>query len=523
MEIHGKNHIGFTLSSEGSQFFNAVHQPSMTSMDEKYYSAWDDEIDEAINLADRAFFTLKKVNSSQRAEFLEAIADEILDLGDDLVKQTMAETGLPEARIIGERGRTMNQLKMFADLIRQGDWVEASIDTAQPDRSPIPKPDLRMMRRPVGTVVVFTASNFPLAFSTAGGDTASALAAGNPVIVKCHESHPGTNSLVSDAIIRAAKKTKMPEGVYSSLQGSGYSLGEKLVKHPLVKSVAFTGSFKGGMALQKLASEREEPIPVFAEMGSVNPSFIYKGLLNKDTGELAEQMASSILLGVGQFCTNPGVIVLEKSAVATQFQHHLASKIAQADQGIMLNEGIQKAYHTKLDKIFESNEVNHLTAYKKGEGNMVNAILASVSATDFIQNPELQEEIFGPYSLVVEADTREEFEMVAAAMSGQLTSTIWCTPKEIKSVTPLMNILEERSGRVIFNGVPTGVEVCPSMHHGGPYPATTDSRFTSVGTDAIKRFSRPVCWQNCPENLLPDELKLNNPLGIMQRINGKYS
>ena len=521
MNIHGKNHIGFQLSGEGDKSFQAFNPETGEQLPENFHAATEVEIEEAISLAERSFLACKRLSANQRANFLDAIAEEILNTGDELIQRAMAESGLPEGRLIGERGRTVNQLKMFAGHIRKGDWVEASIDTAEPEREPMPKPDLRMMRRPIGPVVVFTASNFPLAFSTAGGDTASALAAGNPVIVKSHESHPGTNSLVADAIIKAAKNTGMPEGIFSSLQGIGYKLGESLVKHPAVKSVAFTGSFKGGMALHKMASEREEPIPVFAEMGSINPSFILKNKLAENPGELGKLMASSVLLGAGQFCTNPGLILVEKSEHSEKFIHKMVEEINRSLAATMLNTGILNNYESRLTELSQQGGVVRLNSGKVKQNGKVSGTLALVSASDFIQNPSLQEEIFGPFSLIVEADNMEEMEMAASTLAGQLTATIWLNKHEMDAAKILFDILEDKAGRILTNGVPTGVEVTHSMQHGGPFPASTDSRFTSVGTDAIKRFSRPVCWQNCPDELLPEELKSSNPLKIWRRINGK--
>ncbi|MDH5380200.1 MAG: aldehyde dehydrogenase family protein, partial [Cyclobacteriaceae bacterium] len=351
MSIHGLNHIGSERKGSGSNKFKAFSPEKGEMLPEEFISATHEEIEETLQLAEQAFQLYNKKSSIEKAVFLETIAQEIENLGDELIFRAMAESGLPEGRIRGERGRTTGQLHLFARVLRDGQWLEASIDTAIPDRAPLPKPDIRSMRRGVGPVVVFTASNFPLAFSTAGGDTASALAAGNPVIVKCHEGHPGTNALVSDAIQNAAKKCNMPNGVFSSLQGTGFELGKTLVMHPATKSVAFTGSHNGGMALWKMAAEREEPIPVFAEMGSINPSFILPRYLDNNTQTLAKNMAGSILLGVGQFCTNPGLIVIQNSDNSDEFIETLAQEIEASAPASMLNENVFNQYNQKVGAI----------------------------------------------------------------------------------------------------------------------------------------------------------------------------
>jgi 2,5-dioxopentanoate dehydrogenase len=443
-----------------------------------------------------------------------------MKLGDSLINRAMDETGLPSGRLQGERGRTVNQLKMFADLLRDGSWVDARIDTAQPDRTPIPKSDIRYMNFSIGPVVVFGASNFPLAFSTAGGDTASALAAGCPVIVKAHESHPGTNELVSRAILKAAKNTGMPDGVFSSLNG-GPEIGKKLVQHPRVKAIGFTGSFKGGKSIYDLAQQRDEPIPVYAEMGSVNPVFLLSEKLKESAEELAVQYAGSVTLGVGQFCTNPGLLIGVESDHLNHFRKKLADELGKIEPECMLNPGIARNYKEIREQFLSHKDVEVYTKPGSEPDTFGGPALAAVEADAFINDPNLHEEVFGPFTLIVTCKSKEELSKVAKKLEGQLTISFLGTDTELPEYASLVSIAREKAGRIIFNGVPTGVEVCPSMQHGGPFPATTDSKFTSVGTAAIKRFVRPVAFQDCPETLLPDELKTDNPLGIYRLVDSE--
>lgn len=521
--MHGKNRIGFNLVETTGSTLKAYSTLKNDVLPGDFQAAGTQEVDAAMKKAQKAFIAYRKLSGTKKAEFLEAIGEEIMSLGDQLVDRVVAESALPEGRIKGERGRTVGQLNLFAALLREGSWVEASIDTAIPDREPLPKADIRKMLKPVGPVVVFTASNFPLAFSTAGGDTAAALAAGNPVIVKAHESHLGTNEMISDAIAKAAEKTGMPDGVFSTLVSEGYEVGQKLVEHPLTKSVAFTGSYRGGMALYEIASKREEPIPVFAEMGSINPVFMMPGKLKGDAAGLAKTYAGSITLGAGQFCTNPGLILGIKSDELTQFAETLAREIVEIQPSTMLNQGIAKNYQAKLENALKQGGVKALNEASKAGANQGTPLVATVSAADFKSNPALIEEVFGPFSLVVICDNEDELNEVTDLLPGQLTTTFMATEKDISSFEDTITRAAERCGRVIFNGVPTGVEVCHSMQHGGPFPASTDGRFTSVGTDAIKRFVRPVAFQDAPESFLPDELKNSNPLKIWRKVNGNTS
>ncbi len=522
--ITGKNYIGTTLSAAGNRTFKTVNPVLNIENTTLFHEATPSEINDALTLASQAYRNYRQVSGTSKAQFLRAIATEIESLGDELIKTYITESGLPQGRAIGERGRTIGQLLQFATLLEEGSWVEASIDTAQKNRSPIPKVDLRKMLIATGPVVVFGASNFPLAFSTAGGDTASALAAGCPVIVKSHPMHAGTSELVASAIIKAAKSTGMPNGVFSHLNGKEIAAGSALVQHSSVKSVAFTGSFKGGKALFDLANKRPNPIPVFAEMGSLNPVVFLPDLLKEKAEELGKEYANSIVLGAGQFCTNPGLLIGLKSNELDVFINSLGSAISQQEPQCMLHPVIANNYKKMSHQMQQEMHINTVGQYNKPiTENYGRAQISRISAKEFISNPTLHQEVFGPYSLVVECKNTTELQQVANALEGQLTATIMGTNTEISKYKNVIDSLTEKVGRILFNGVPTGVEVCPSMQHGGPFPASTDGRFTSVGTGAIKRFVRPVCFQNWPNSLLPIELQDKNSIGLFRLINGKYS
>jgi len=522
--IHGKNFIGSELSAEGSVSFQTFSPLNLMELPELFVEATKMETEQAVAKAVEAYKTYKKKSGKEKAAFLRAIADEIELLGSVLIERACAESGLPEGRILGERGRTVGQLRLFASVLEDGSWVEASIDSPLPTRLPAARPDIRKMLRSVGPVVVFTASNFPLAFSTAGGDTTSALAAGNPVIVKVHPYHAGTNELVAGAIIRAAQKTNMPDGVFSSLNAFDFSVGQALVLHPKVKSVAFTGSFTGGKSLYELAQKREEPIPVFAEMGSVNPVLLLPKKLKENAAKLAAIIAGSINLGAGQFCTNPGVLIALKSEETEVFKTELANQIGQLLPEKMLHQNISKNFERKAKYIFENKEVAKLAESEKFSAELQGRpVVARVSGSDFIANPNLAEEIFGPFSLLIECDGAEELIETLKTFQGQLTASVMGTSGDITTFSNHIELLQEVVGRLIFNGMPTGVEVGYSMQHGGPFPASTDGRFTSVGVDAIKRFVRPVAFQDAPDGYLPDELKDANPLNIWRRVDGQLT
>jgi 2,5-dioxopentanoate dehydrogenase len=517
MQVLGKNLIGFTESSEGTVGIQAINPASGEPIGPLFFKATLSELDLAVHKANAAFATYRKKSGAEKAAFLEAIAAEIEALGDTLIERYTAESGLPAGRAQGERGRTIGQLRLFAQLLKDGSWVNAIIDTAQPDRQPLPKPDIRAMERPLGPVGIFGASNFPLAFSVAGGDTVSALAAGCPVVFKGHPSHLGTSELAGRAILAAAQKTGMPDGVFSLVFDDTIEIGQALVKHPLVKAIGFTGSLRGGKSLFDAAAARPEPIPVYAEMGSTNPVFILPKTLKEKGDALAQNYMNSVTMGVGQFCTNPGLLVIEKDEV---FIEKLESVSAASMGGVMLNKGIQSVYHKGIEEFEKYAKV--ISFGKKPEG--FTAAHPAIFKTDyqsFKDNETLKEEVFGPSSLVVEASSREEIMEVAHNLSGHLTATVFGSPEELAEYADLLELLEQKVGRLIINGFPTGVEVTHAMVHGGPYPATTDSRSTSVGTMSITRFTRPVCYQDMPDALLPVELQNQNALGIWRKVNGE--
>ena len=484
-----------------------------------YQDATTEEINEVMEKAWEAFHIYRKFSLKQRADFMHAVAKELEDLGDELMQTASEETHLPEARLRNEKARTVFQLNSYADACERGDWLEARIDTALPDRTP-PKPDLRKMLIPLGPVVVFGAANFPFAYSTAGGDTACALAAGCPVVVKAHPAHAGTSEMVANAILKAAESSKMPSGIFAHIHGAGNEVGEALIKHPFTKAVGFTGSFLGGKQLFDWANQRKEPIPVFAEMSSINPVFLLPEKLKQAAPDVAKQYAGSITLGVGQFCTNPGLIIGVDNDDLEIFIHALGEEIKKTSPGEMLHPGIFKNYVERRANALSQQDV--ATVATSGIEPLLNQgapTVASATAHAFMNNPVLHLEVFGPYSIVIRCKNVEEMIDVAKHIEGQLTVTLMATENDIRNNSELVELVKNVCGRFILNGVPTGVDVCLSMQHGGPFPATTDSRFTSVGADGIKRFARPICYQNWPDGLLPDELKNENPLGIWRTVN----
>ena len=519
----GKNYIGNSLSAKGAITFKTFNPILNIENELTFYEASNDELEEAVNLASIAFKEFRKTTGKQKALFLNTIADEILALDDLLIETYCSETGLPAGRAKGERGRTIGQLRNFANLVAEGSWVEASIDTADPERTPAPKPDLRKMLIPLGPIVVFGASNFPLAYSTAGGDTAAAFAAGCPVIVKSHPMHAGTGELIASAIVKATIATGMPNGVFSNLNSSGIAVGVDLVKHPKVKAVGFTGSIKGGRALLDLAAKREEPIPVFAEMGSVNPVVILPEALHKNGKNLAKTYAGSITLGTGQFCTNPGLLLGIKSAELTAFIQNLGKEILQIQPSVMLHPTIIGAYEANKDNTIAQNNIEVVAQYNdEVQPNFAQQVITTVEGQTFLDNSSLHQEVFGPFSMVVQCKDTRQLEEIISQLEGQLTGTIIAENDEIVSHSKIIEALQNRVGRIIYNGVPTGVEVSPSMVHGGPYPSSTDSRFSAVGINSIKRWVRPFSFQDWPNSLLPDELKDENPLGISRHEDGVY-
>lgn len=480
-------------------------------------------LNETILKAELAFKTYSKFSGKQKATFLKAIADEIEALGTDLIITTMAETNLPEGRLLGERGRTCGQLRMFAALLEEGSWVEVRIDTALPDRQPLARPDIRKMLQPIGPVAVFAASNFPFAFSTAGGDTASALAAGCPVVMKGHSGHIKTSEMVASAIEKAAQKTGMPQGVFSLVIGPGAEVGKALVEHPSIKAVGFTGSYGGGMALFHLANARKEPIPVFSEMGSINPVILMPEKLKNEAESVAKLYAGSITQGVGQFCTNPGLLLAVDSSDLNNFIKTLATEIEKIAPAPMLNKGIYTNFVKMREQAISQQSVDTEATSLIPTSADIQGIptVTSVSGEEFLKNTTLHQEVFGPYSLIVKCKNLDEIERIIAHLEGQLTATFMATETELISNQAIVEALRQKCGRLLFNGVPTGVEVSSAMHHGGPFPASTDGRFTSVGPDSIKRFVRPASYQSFPDSLLPDELKSSNPLNIWRLVDNK--
>lgn len=479
------------------------------------------DINMVMHNAWNAFHAYRKLSLKERANFMRTIAKEMEAAGDALIHTAMQETNLPEARLRSERGRTIFQLNSYADACEKGDWLEARIDTAIPDKTP-PKPDLRKMLVPLGPVVVFGASNFPFAYSTAGGDTACAFAAGCPVIVKAHPAHAQTSAMVAEAIHKAAVACHMPEGIFAHVYG-GNDVGEALVKHPCTKAVGFTGSYGGGKQLFDWGNQRKEPIPVFAEMGSVNPVYLLPGKIQTEAEAIAKAYAGSITLGVGQFCTNPGLIIGIDGEDLQLFMTTLKTEISNIAPAKMLHSGIAKAFAEKNHIALEQQGVTTVINKTKNDDTSIEAspVIATVSGAAFLANPVLHQEVFGPYSLIVRCKDMAQMLEVSKQMEGQLTATLMATEEDMVQHSELVQAVQNTCGRLIMNGVPTGVEVCLSMQHGGPFPATTDSRFTSVGADGIKRFARPLAFQNWSDSLLPDELKNANPLHIYRTVNNE--
>jgi NADP-dependent aldehyde dehydrogenase len=516
--LTGSNFIGGTPSARGAERIRASARQDGRALDPEFVLATAEEVAEAARAAAQAFPAYAALPAESRAAFLDAIATQIEGLGDALIGRAHAESGLPVARLTGERGRTCGQLRMFAALIREGSWVDARIDRAQPDRAPLPKPDIRRMLVPIGPVAVFGASNFPLAFSVAGGDTASALAAGSPVVVKGHPAHPGTSEMVARAVLAAAEETGIPTGVLSLVHG-GEAVGRALVERPEIEAVAFTGSRAAGRALYDLGAARPRPIPVFAEMGSVNPFFVLPGALRERGEAIAKGYADSLTLGVGQFCTNPGVLVGVKSDEFTALLEGVAERLDEVAPGTMLTDAICSRYASGVTEWSAHEAVRPVF---RGKGASAPALFAT-SGQEFLQHPDLAEELFGPAAIAVECADLTELRSVAEALNGQLTATVHRSPEDADTLRELLPTLARIAGRIVVDGYPTGVEVCPSMQHGGPYPATTDSRSTSVGTAAILRFARPVAFQGLADEFLPEELQDANPRAIWRTVDGKLT
>ncbi|MGE4619627.1 MAG: aldehyde dehydrogenase (NADP(+)) [Planctomycetota bacterium] len=520
MSIQGVHLIaGEDVSGHGS--LQGINPIDGQALDPIFPEATEDNIDVAVRSALSVHERRGAGDPEQRAKLLEAAADRIEALGAEITARGVQETGLPEARFEGERGRTCHQLRLFASVVREGLFQNPIIETALPQREPLPRPDLRLRMRALGPIAVFGASNFPLAFGVAGGDTASAWAAGCPVVAKGHPAHPGVCELVGRALQEAVRDAGLPAGMFSLLHGESVEVGTQLVQHPGIGGVAFTGSSAGGTALWKLATEREIPVPVFAEMGSTNPIFILPEAMKQRHQEIAEGLAASIRLGVGQFCTSPGIVVMLADDNSATFQDQLRQSLCAAPVGTMLHAGIRGGYQDSVEQLSNRNGVHVIEKGPVGDGPCdAGASLLRVEFSSFIEDPVMQREVFGPGTLLVECHSHAEILEVARALEGQLTASVHASAEELAELDPLLHLLEDRVGRLVFNGFPTGVEVSESMQHGGPWPATTDSRWTSVGSAAIRRFLRPVCWQGFPDGSLPPELR-SGAAGL-RRIDGLW-
>lgn len=507
-DLQGTSIIGSARGEVGGQTLQGVNPATGEKLTPAYHSASLSEVEQAAKLAHAAFAVYSQTTGAERAEFLRQIAENIEAIADELVVRANSETALPEARLRAETARTCSQLRLFAEVVEEGSWVDARIDRGDPERKPLPKPDVRSMFLPIGPVVVFGASNFPLAFSVAGGDTASAFAAGNPVIVKAHPAHPGTSELVGLAISEAVKSCELPEGTFSLLYDAGNEVALALVRHPLIKAGGFTGSRAGGRALFDAAMSRPDPIPFYAEMSSVNPVIILPGALRERHDQIAAGLHGSVTLGAGQFCTNPGLILLAEGADG--FINKLGELMTGTPEHTMLTPAISMNYKNGV-----ASRTNHAGV------ETVGGALFKTDCVRFLASPELAEELFGPSTLVVTYKGRQQLIELVEKLEGQLTATIHGAEDDLLAYKDVVRLLETKVGRLVFNGFPTGVEVGHAMVHGGPYPATSEGRSTSVGTRAIYRFARQVCFQDFPNNALPAELRDENPLGIRRMVDGK--
>jgi alpha-ketoglutaric semialdehyde dehydrogenase len=524
MKLEGLSLLGAGRGSSGGKTFTGINPASGAALPVEFHSASSADVDEAARLADEAFTAFAQWPSAKRAALLDRIAKALEANAASIVERGNLETALPPARLQGELARTCFQLRFYGEAAASGLIAGVRIDHADPDRKPLPKPDLRSMMVPVGPVAVFGASNFPLAYSVAGGDTASALAAGCPVIVKAHPAHPGVSEVVGLLIQQAVRESGAPEGLFSLLFDAGYEVGVELVKHPLVKAVGFTGSRHGGRALMDIAAARPEPIPVYAEMSSINPVFILGGALEQKAEEIAAGLYGSVTLGVGQFCTNPGLVFIEAGEGAGKFLAKLQSLMASAPAGAMLTSGICSAYRSGVEKLSNASGVKRLAFADAASGQgeaLAGAALFHTDAETLFGNSALMHEVFGPSTLAVECSSREQMLAAARRIEGQLTATIHALPDELAANRDLIEVLSTKAGRLLFNGFPTGVEVAHAMTHGGPYPSTSDGRSTSVGTRALERFLRPVSYQSFPDAALPPELQEANPLKIARLVDGK--
>lgn len=523
MPLSGKSIIGFGRGTAHESTFRAVDPSTGEELEPGYHSASSAEVDAAVQLAAQAFETYSHTSGKQKALLLRRIAENIESIGDELVTRAIQETALPAPRIKNEIARTCHQLRLFGGLVEEGSWVDARIDQGDPTRSPLPKPDVRSMLRPLGPVVVFCASNFPLAFSVAGGDTASALATGNPVIVKAHHAHPGTSELVGLAVSKAVRESDLPEGVFSLVYGPGSKVGAQLVTHPLIRAGGFTGSRAGGIALLKAAANRPEPVPFYAEMSSVNPVFILPSALRDRTEAIANGLTASVTLGAGQFCTNPGLVFIPEVG-SEDLVAQLAVLMSATAPFTMLTSAICSAYRKGTAGLKTNAHVQLVSSGRSNAGNAsAGSSLWQTDAASFLEDRSLCDEVFGPSTLLIKYSSREQLIDCARSLEGQLTATIHADDEELNQSRELLAILEQKAGRLIFNGFPTGVEVGHAMVHGGPFPATSDGRATSVGTRSVFRFTRAVCHQDFVDSALPDELKAANPLGIWRLVDGEVT
>ncbi|WP_296263732.1 aldehyde dehydrogenase (NADP(+)) [Pseudomonas sp. UBA6562] len=522
MTLTGTLLIGQTSVTGTQAPLHAIDPASGQALQPPYPGASAAQVAQACALAESAFDALRETSLEQRAHLLEAIAEQIEALGDALIERAVAESGLPQARIQGERARTCGQLRLFARVVRAGEWLDVRIDPAQPERQPLPRPDLRQRQIALGPVAVFGASNFPLAFSVAGGDTASALAAGCPVVVKAHSAHPGTSELVGQAVARAVQGCGLPEGVFSLLYGVGNEVGIALVGDPRIKAVGFTGSRSGGLALCQAAQARPEPIPVYAEMSSINPVFLFQAALQARSESLAQGFVASLTQGAGQFCTNPGLVVARQGPALQRFVDAAGEQLGKAAAQTMLTPGIASAYQHGIEALAaHARATTAASGQPTQSANQGQAQLFVTDAQAFLADKALQAEVFGAASLVVACASDAQMKAVAEHLEGQLTATLHLDDADFDAARALLPTLERKAGRLLVNGWPTGVEVCDAMVHGGPFPATSDARTTSVGTAAILRFLRPVCYQDFPDTLLPQALKLGNPLRLRRLLDGK--
>jgi alpha-ketoglutaric semialdehyde dehydrogenase len=525
MKLSGRSIIGFQTVAGSGEVFHATNPVNGEKLEPGFAAATPDEVERAAQLAHEAFPSYSRTSGRERAAFLRKIAENIETTSTEIIERAEQETALPKARLQAETARTCGQLRLFAQLVEEGSWLGARLDRPDPDRKPVPKPDLRSLLRPVGPVVVFGASNFPLVFSVAGGDTASALAAGNPVIVKAHSAHPGTGELVGQAVVKAVRESNLPEGVFSLLFGGGTQIGVVLMKHPLVKAGGFTGSRKAGRILMDIAAARPEPIPFYAEMSSTNPVFILPGALRERGEALAGGLHASFTLGAGQFCTKPGMVFIPEGSDASAFVGKLQRFVEESSPFHLLTGVIRSSYSAGLDSRKNKSDVKLVAERPPADGKSlsVGAALFETDVQSFFKDPELSEEIFGPATLLVRHSNRKDVLQAARELEGHLTATIHGTGQDLLDFADLIAILEQRVGRLVFNGFPTGVEVSHAMVHGGPYPSTSDGRSTSVGTQAIFRFTRPVCYQGFPDTALPEALKDANPLGIWRMVDGEMT